>query len=200
MKNHYICDVYQYVKYQPIMKEEKREIEIASAKLQEDVDKKEATRQWLQQSWSYRSIYYLKKYLDDLYIDSIVGFIFPGAGDVLSAIMSVPSIYVAIVKIKSLPLTLAIIYNILVDCCVGMLPFYIGDVFDIFVRANKKNFNLIMGFVENDKKIIKEVNRKAIYMGIMILLLCVAFYFMILFVRWQWELMMSFWQWIGGLF
>lgn len=182
------------------MKEEKREIEIASAKLQEDVDKKEATRQWLQQSWSYRSIYYLKKYLDDLYIDSIVGFIFPGAGDVLSAIMSVPSIYVAIVKIKSLPLTLAIIYNILVDCCVGMLPFYIGDVFDIFVRANKKNFNLIMGFVENDKKIIKEVNRKAIYMGIMILLLCVAFYFMILFVRWQWELMMSFWQWIGGLF
>lgn len=200
MKNHYICDVYQYVKYQPIMKEEKREIEIASAKLQEDVDKKEATRQWLQQSWSYRSIYYLKKYLDDLYIDSIVGFIFPGAGDVLSAIMSVPSIYVAIVKIKSLPLTLAIIYNILVDCCVGMLPFYIGDVFDIFVRANKKNFNLIMGFVENDKKIIKEVNRKAIYMGIMILLLCVAFYFMILFVKWQWELMMSFWQWIGGLF
>lgn len=200
MKNHYICDVYQYVKYQPIMKEEKREIEIASAKLQEDVDKKEATRQWLQQSWSYRSIYYLKKYLDDLYIDSIVGFIFPGAGDVLSAIMSVPSIYVAIVKIKSLPLTLAIIYNILVDCCVGMLPFYIGDVFDIFVRANKKNFNLIMGFVENDKKIIKEVNRKAIYMGIMILLLCVAIYFMILFVKWQWELMMSFWQWIGGLF
>lgn len=192
--------MYQYVKYQPIMKEEKREIEIASAKLQEDVDKKEATRQWLQQSWSYRSIYYLKKYLDDLYIDSIVGFIFPGAGDVLSAIMSVPSIYVAIVKIKSLPLTLAIIYNILVDCCVGMLPFYIGDVFDIFVRANKKNFNLIMGFVENDKKIIKEVNRKAIYMGIMILLLCVAFYFMILFVKWQWELMMSFWQWIGGLF
>lgn len=200
MKNHYICDVYQYVKYQPIMKEEKREIEIASAKLQEDVDKKEATRQWLQRSWSYRSIYYLKKYLDDLYIDSIVGFIFPGAGDVLSAIMSVPSIYVAIVKIKSLPLTLAIIYNILVDCCVGMLPFYIGDVFDIFVRANKKNFNLIMGFVENDKKIIKEVNRKAIYMGIMILLLCVAIYFMILFVKWQWELMMSFWQWIGGLF
>lgn len=192
--------MYQYVKYQPIMKKEKREIEIASVKLQEDIDKKEATRQWLQQSWSYRSIYYLKKYLDDLYIDSIVGFIFPGAGDVLSAIMSVPSIYVAIVKIKSLPLTLAIIYNILVDCCVGMLPFYIGDVFDIFVRANKKNFNLIMGFVENDKKIIKEVNRKAIYMGIMILLLCVAFYFMILFVKWQWELMMSFWQWIGGLF
>ncbi len=200
MKNHYICDVYQYVKYQPIMKKEKREIEIASVKLQEDIDKKEATRQWLQRSWSYRSIYYLKKYLDDLYIDSIVGFIFPGAGDVLSAIMSVPSIYVAIVKIKSLPLTLAIIYNILVDCCVGMLPFYIGDVFDIFVRANKKNFNLIMGFVENDKKIIKEVNRKAIYMGIMILLLCVAIYFMILFVKWQWELMMSFWQWIGGLF
>lgn len=192
--------MYQYVKYQPIMKKEKREIEIASVKLQEDIDKKEATRQWLQQSWSYRSIYYLKKYLDDLYIDSIVGFIFPGAGDVLSAIMSVPSIYVAIVKIKSLPLTLAIIYNILVDCCVGMLPFYIGDVFDIFVRANKKNFNLIMGFVENDKKIIKEVNRKAIYMGIMILLLCVAIYFMILFVKWQWELMMSFWQWIGGLF
>lgn len=192
--------MYQYVKYQPIMKKEKRKIEIASVKLQEDIDKKEATRQWLQQSWSYRSIYYLKKYLDDLYIDSIVGFIFPGAGDVLSAIMSVPSIYVAIVKIKSLPLTLAIIYNILVDCCVGMLPFYIGDVFDIFVRANKKNFNLIMGFVENDKKIIKEVNRKAIYMGIMILLLCVAIYFMILFVKWQWELMMSFWQWIGGLF
>ncbi len=180
--------------------EEKKEIEIASAKWQEEIDKKNAKHQWLQRSWSYRSIYYLKKYLDDLYIDSIVGFIFPGAGDVLSAIMSVPSIYVAIVKIKSLPLSLAVIYNILIDCCLGLLPFYIGDVFDVFVRANKKNFNLIMGFVENDKKIIKEVNRKATYMGIMILLLCVLIYFMMLFVKWQWDLMMSFWQWIAGLF
>lgn len=176
------------------------EVEINSAELQEEFDKKEASHQLLRQSWSYKSIYYLKKYLDDLYIDSIVGFVFPGAGDVLSAIMSIPSIYVAIAKIKSLPLTLAVIYNILVDCCLGMLPFYIGDVFDIFVRANKKNFNLILGFVENDKKIIKEVKRKAIYMGIMILLLCVLIYFMILFVKWQWELMTSFWQWIAGLF
>lgn len=180
--------------------DKEREVEINSAELQKEIDKNDISHQLLRRSWSYKSIYYLKKYLDDLYIDSIVGFVFPGAGDVLSAIMSVPSIYVAIVKIKSLPLTLAVIYNILVDCCLGMLPFYIGDVFDIFVRANKKNFNLILGFVENDKKIIKEVNRKAIYMGIMILLLCVLIYFMILFVKWQWDLMMSFWQWIAGLF
>lgn len=171
-----------------------------STEFHDEIDKKEASHQLLRHSWSYRSIYYLKKYLDDFYIDSIIGFIFPGAGDMLSAIMSIPSIYVSMAKIKSLPLTLAIIYNILVDCCLGMLPFYIGDVFDVFVRANKKNFKLILGFVENDKKIIREVNRKAIYMGIMILLLCVLIYFMILFVKWQWNLMMSFWQWIGELF
>lgn len=187
-------------KFRSLSIDKECEVEIISAELHEDIGEKEASCQLMRQSWSYKSIYYLKKYLDDLYIDSIVGFVFPGAGDVLSAFMSVPSIYVAAIKIKSLPLTLAIVYNILVDCCLGMLPFYIGDVFDIFVRANKKNFNLILGFVENDKKIIKEVNRKAIYMGIMILLLCVLIYFMIIFVKWQWELMMSFWQYIAGMF
>ncbi len=184
--------------------EEKREIEAASSQWQKQVDKKETMHQWLQHSKSYKSIYYLKKYLDDWYIDSIVGFVFPGVGDVLSAIMSIPSIYVSVVKIKSIPLTLAVFYNILVDCCLGMLPFYIGDIFDIFVRANKKNFNLIKGFVENDKNIIREVNRKAIYMAIMVLLLlvllCTLIYFMSIVIRWQWEIVSSLWQWTVGLF
>ena len=47
------------------------------------------------------------------------------------------------------------------DVMLGMIPFYIGDVIDFFHRANSQNMQLISGFVNGDKEVIHEVNRKA---------------------------------------
>lgn len=68
----------------------------------------------------------------------------------------------------------------------------IGDIIDVFNRAYLKNARLITGFVEDDKEVISEVNRKAAWMGFMILVLCVLIYFMVLLV-------MKLMDWLGGL-
>lgn len=94
------------------------------------------------------------------------------------------NIYVALFKVRSIPLTLAVIYYNLKDMLIGMIPFWIGNVCDFFHRANLKNFHLIRGFVEDDKEIIQEVNRKATFMGVMIVVLIYLIYLMVQFVAW----------------
>lgn len=47
------------------------------------------------------------------------------------------------------------------DVLLGMISFFVGDVIDIFHRANKKNMAMIQGFVDGDETIIKQVNQRA---------------------------------------
>ena len=57
------------------------------------------------------------------------------------------------------------------DVFLGMLPFYVGDAIDFFYKSNKKNMALIEGFVNDDKQIIQQVNKKAIQAAIVFFLL-----------------------------
>ena len=68
---------------------------------------------------------------------------------------------------------LTLIYNVLIDAVIGIFPFILADIIDAANKANSKNLKLIEGFVDNDANIIREVNRKAIITGIMIVVLCV---------------------------
>lgn len=112
-------------------------------------------------------------------------------------LLTLPYIYVSAVKIRSVPLTLAVIYNALCDIAMGLIPFYIGDVIDVFNKSFVQNFKLIVGFVEDDKKIISEVNRKAVRMAVLIVMLCVIIYFLVLLTI---KVMTWFWNVIAGLF
>ena len=47
---------------------------------------------------------------------------------------------------------------------------------------HKKNFRLIVGFIEDDKKIIKEVNRKAVKSAIGIAVFLLLIYLLISFI------------------
>ncbi len=74
--------------------------------------------------------------------DSVLGLVLPGIGDALTA---VGSGYVVLQGSKlGLPrIKLArMVTNILVDTGVGAVPFA-GDIFDVFIRANLKNVNII---------------------------------------------------------
>ena len=53
----------------------------------------------------------------------------------------------------------------------GMIPFFVGDIIDIFHRANTKNMAMIQGFVDGDETIIKEVNQKAWQSAIVLIVL-----------------------------
>lgn len=172
---------------------EDRQRETALAKEQERQAEKEAKREALMATTSYRIMDKTAKYMDKYFLDPIIGLIPGGVGDVLSSFLAIPFIYFALVQVKSIPLTLAVICNVLKDALLGSIPFFIGDIIDVFNRSYVANLRLITGYVNDDKTVIHEVNRKATWSAIFIVILCVLIYFI---VKWAIELG----DWIVSLF
>ena len=164
---------------------EDRQRETALAKEQERQAEKEAKRDALMATTSYRIMDKTAKYMDKYFLDPIIGLIPGGVGDVLSSFLAIPFIYFALVQVKSIPLTLAVICNVLKDALLGSIPFFIGDIIDVFNRSYVANLRLITGYVNDDKTVIHEVNRKATWSAIFIVILCVLIYFI---VKWAIEL------------
>lgn len=120
----------------------------------------------------------LTRYMDRFYLDAVIGLI-PGWGDAVALLCVVPFVYFSMFIIKSIPLTLAVLNNALRDVLLGMIPFFIGDVIDIFHRANMKNMAMIQGFIDGDNAIIKQVNRRALQSAIVLLVLLLLIALMI---------------------
>lgn len=121
-------------------------------------------------SKSFKVVKKIADLMDNWYIDPILGVI-PNVGDLVTPVFSLPFLYLSIFKVKSVALTLAMIYNILIDCALGMLPFWIGNILDFFNKSYKENYRLIVGYVEKDRNVIRAVNRKVTYLISMIVLL-----------------------------
>lgn len=134
-------------------------------------EKKNRRREEIEMSSSYSMIKGIKIILDDWYVDGIVGLVIPGGiGDALSGSLSLPYLYISMFKVRSFPLTLAVLYNMLLDVILGMIPFFVGDVIDFFNKSFKRNYRLIVGFVEDDQETIRQVKRKSVYFFFMILI------------------------------
>lgn len=136
-------------------------------------------RAMVKNSTSYKLVHEIALWMDRRMLDPLIGCVLPGLGDALTSAFALPYLYLSIVKLKSIPLTLAIVYNILLDVLIGLIP-YIGIVGDIFKRAFSRNAALIKGYVEGDQAVIREVDRKAVGMALLIVLLCGLIYAMIL--------------------
>lgn len=162
-------------------------------------DEKSIQYEAIASSRTYQAIQTITTWMDTYYIDPILGFFFPGFGDMVTALFALPCFYISILKLRSFPLTLALAYNILFDVFVGMIPAYIGDLFDTFNRAHVKNLRLIKGYVEQDKSIISEVNRKAIYFAILIFIMLSLITLLVLFLVQIVAWMSEAWNWIVGV-
>lgn len=147
----------------------------------------------IEESSSYRATQNIAKYMDKWHLDAFVGFIPGGIWDFLTQILIFPYIYVSAIQIRSVPLTLAIVYNALRDIAIGLIPFWIGNIFDFFNRSYLQNIRLIVGFVEDDREIIDEVNRKAVRSAILIVVFCMIIVLLLV-------LIMEIANWITGLF
>ena len=145
---------------------------------QERIRRKEERRMDIELSTSYQMTQTIARWMDKYFLDPLIGLI-PGLGDALSSLLVFPFIYVAAVKVRSLPLTLAVILNVLRDMAIGLIPFWVGNILDFFNRAYLQNCRLIVGFVEDDREIIREVNRKAFWMGVGIVVCCILIYWLI---------------------
>ena len=131
----------------------------------------------------YQAMSLATKYMDRYYIDALIGFV-PGWGDLITVLSAVPFVYFSAVVIKSIPLTLAVINNSLRDVLLGLIPFFVGDIIDIFHRANSQNMQMIQGFVDGDKLVIDKVNRRALQSALVIVLL-LALIVLMLWLLWS---------------
>lgn len=133
----------------------------------------------IRNSASYKLVHAIALWMDRRLLDPLIGLVLPGFGDALTSVLAVPYLYLSIVKLKSIPLTLAIVCNILLDVLIGIIP-YIGVVGDVFKRAFTRNAALIKGYVEGDRAIMQEIDRKAVGMAFLIVILCGLIYAMVL--------------------
>ena len=123
-------------------------------------EKRLQRRKRLMDNKAYQTMQGLSRYMDRYYLDALIGVI-PGWGDAIALIFVVPFVYFSSRVIKSIPLTLAVINNALRDILLGMIPFFVGDIIDIFHRANMQNMQMIQGFVDGDEAVIRQVNQRA---------------------------------------
>ncbi|WP_416190603.1 DUF4112 domain-containing protein [Neisseria sp. CCUG12390] len=128
--------------------------------------------QHLENSRSYRLSRLLKRYLDDYYLDGFIGLI-PVAGDVFSQMFNLVFVYISVFKIRSVSLTVVVIFNSLLDLLVGLIPL-VGTVLDFFHRSYKRNFELLEGFSRNDAEVIHRVRHQALLAAVGIVLLTAA--------------------------
>lgn len=175
----------------------KEEARLAHAREKEEKrqQRKQNKRRELENSASYRAVVGISRLCDTWMLDPIIGFF--GVGDILTTMLAFPSIYVSLFKIRSIPLTLACIFNTTLDFLLGSIPFFIGDICDIFYRSFRKNLKLIQGFVEDDRAVIAEVNRKAIWMFLGIALVGLLIYW---FLKALSSVMTELSHWIGSWF
>ena len=161
---------------------EKAKMERALAKEEKRREKKELAKQKLENDWMYRTVKGISFLMDKCFADATLGLFIPGVGDFLTIVLSVPFLFVSLFKVRSISLTLAVLYNIMVDCFIGLTP-VLGDILDVLYRSYAKNYRLIVGFVEDDAEVIDEVRRSAWKSAIMIVILGVACYFLFLALK-----------------
>ena len=84
----------------------------------------------------------LAKWMDDAYLDPLVGMALPGAGDLITL---VPSLYILLVGLRNgVPkVVLArMLLNLTLDTVAGSVP-VVGDLFDAGYKSNKRNAALL---------------------------------------------------------
>ena len=146
----------------------------------------------IKESQAYKLIEAIAKVMDEYYVDPLLGLV-PTVGDAVTSLLTLPYLYFSVFKLRSIPLTLALLCNMLIDFAMGVIPFWIGDILDFFNRSYIKNYRLITGYVEGDEEMIKSVDRRAWWMAAMIVVLCLLIWLLIKLAVWAWD-------WLAGLF
>ena len=141
-------------------------------------EKRALRRKRLMENKTYQTMDGLTRYMDRYYLDALISII-PGWGDAFALLCVIPFVYFSLRVIKSIPLTLAVLNNALRDMLMGMIPFFIGDIIDIFHRANIQNMEMIQGFVDGNEAVIKKVNQRAFQSAVVLIVLLLLIALMI---------------------
>jgi hypothetical protein len=120
-------------------------------------------------------------------LDGILGLI-PGIGDMAGAVLSTLILYEAYRRGAPKAVLIKMLMNIGVDTTVGAIPL-VGDAFDFFWKANKKNVRLLDEYQSHPKT----ARRKSIWGAVMIMVAAIIvlwalFYLAWSLIQWLWQL------------
>jgi hypothetical protein len=85
----------------------------------------------------------LADWLDDRYIDPIVGFVLPEVGDLVMSLVGLYPVFLAIRHKMPAVVVARMIRNLAIDALVGAVPLF-GDAFDFVWKAHRKNADLLL--------------------------------------------------------
>lgn len=86
-------------------------------------------------------------------LDPILG-LFPGAGDLIPAILSFYIVFVAIIHKLPWLKILRMVVNIFLDFLIGVIP-VLGDFFDFIVNPNTKNMAILEQYLKDSETILE---------------------------------------------
>jgi hypothetical protein len=84
----------------------------------------------------------LARTLDRYYLDPILGFVVPGAGDVIGSLLGFYTIVIAWRRRVSKIVIARMLMNLAVDAIFGFIPLF-GDLFDAKFKVNLRNVELL---------------------------------------------------------
>lgn len=80
--------------------------------------------------------------LDHYGLDAVIGFVLPGVGDVIGALLGLYIVGIAIRRKVSAIVVARMVLNLGLDLGIGLVPI-VGDLADFAFRANAKNLALL---------------------------------------------------------
>jgi hypothetical protein len=89
----------------------------------------------------------LARWLDDRFLDPLIGLVLPGVGDLAMSLVGVWVVALAARRRVPLVVLARMLLNLGIDALVGVVP-VAGDLFDFAWKANKKNAALLRAHVD----------------------------------------------------
>jgi hypothetical protein len=106
-------------------------------------------------------------------LDAVLGFFFPGAGDVVTGIGAISLLFLALRhKVPTVAIGRMLV-NIGVDTLVGSVP-VVGDLFDLFWKSNRRNLEIIEKFKANPQEKPTSGDYALVGLGILLVLASVV--------------------------
>ena len=119
-------------------------------------------------------------------LDGIVGLI-PGVGDLIGGAASSIIIIAAWVRGAPYPIITRMVANVAIEVLVGSVP-VLGDMFDIAWRANRRNYALLTGSLEEPRKHTKQ---SWLFLGVLCVVLLALIVLPMLLFAWLFTLLLG---------
>jgi polyferredoxin len=85
----------------------------------------------------------LTRILDHYMVDPLLGFVLPGAGDLIGSLFGLYVVAIAVRRRVSPIIVARMLLNLAIDAGIGVVP-VLGDIADIAFKANDRNLRLLL--------------------------------------------------------